>query len=273
MGADVDYWTRGTVYHDVLLRNADAVVVILPENKWTKDLPSLPNGTRSEIELAMSLKKGIYLAYRSTYGGGHNFYETAVSKAGIGGMSGSSDTLAKKIANHNKKDEPKASKASPPPYAETARELVALEVGYYSGHYNKDHYIKALCKMHSDGKISQEKYAEVMNKLLQGSSHTPIDSNIDVYPGVQQLLRDRDEDLVIRTDIKGDAFFDAMGNVLRWDIDAEAHKYDLEYPFATQEVNILQQLVMYQNLIDNQMTRIQNVMSKQPDERLLILLL
>jgi len=105
MGAAVDYWRRGSTYNDQPLRDADAVVVILPDNKWEHHIESLPRGTCSEIRLAMCLSKKIWLGYTPSHSKKPYMYQTVISGDRLSGMGGTTDFPQGTIDTHNAKDD------------------------------------------------------------------------------------------------------------------------------------------------------------------------
>lgn len=101
MRADVEYWKRGTNYSDEPLRQASAVVLILPDNKWSAVITELPTGTKSEIQLAIKLCKPIHIAYRGVAAGRMCIYNTVREDGIIKGATGTSNNLMHIVEKHN----------------------------------------------------------------------------------------------------------------------------------------------------------------------------
>lgn len=70
------YWDK-KVYNHGYVSNADALLVVLPNNAWSIGT-EIPEGIRREIVEATSLKKDIYLLY-TTRSGINNVYKTLVA--------------------------------------------------------------------------------------------------------------------------------------------------------------------------------------------------
>jgi len=98
MGADVDFWTRGTPYNDLALRRANAIVVILEGNRFNQPRSSIPHGTKSEINLATELGIPVYLGYINAASRG-TIYETNANKdaSKFEGLPGTSGRFQRKI--------------------------------------------------------------------------------------------------------------------------------------------------------------------------------
>lgn len=65
---EVSFYNRGTRYTEESLRNADKVIIMLPNNKFSYRIDSLPMSSKAELESARNLGKKIYLGYRSSEG-------------------------------------------------------------------------------------------------------------------------------------------------------------------------------------------------------------
>lgn len=96
MGADVSYWDRVSPYTDTKLTQANAVVVILPNNKWSMDIDDIPRGTQGEILKADNLHIPIYLAYMNAEGI-KGIYVASLDDTDIIGVKGSSQDLKSRI--------------------------------------------------------------------------------------------------------------------------------------------------------------------------------
>lgn len=69
MGGKPDYWIRNTTYTDNRLKEADAVVFILPNLVWSINSKSLTRGIHSELLEATRLQKSIFIVYDASQGG------------------------------------------------------------------------------------------------------------------------------------------------------------------------------------------------------------
>lgn len=105
-GADVCYWARGSIYKDNRLREADAVVVLLPNLVWKLPMEEIPMGTRGEIKLAKELGKPLYLGYITT-AGNHGVYRAMVDyyshDTKFVGIAGTYEELSEWIHDANEK--------------------------------------------------------------------------------------------------------------------------------------------------------------------------
>jgi hypothetical protein len=100
LGADVNYWTRGTVYNEQdNIAACDAFVLVLPSEEFKHSIERLPAGCKHELMLAQRRGKNICLAYRPMTGI-PSFYDTSISASTISGIGGSSRMLANTIAKH-----------------------------------------------------------------------------------------------------------------------------------------------------------------------------
>ena len=102
MGAAVRYWVRGSNYSDQDLRDADAVVVILPGNSFNYEVCNLTAGAKSEIKLANVLKKPIYIAYTSVTVEQLGIYESVLGFGRISGIAGTTHKLSSIVQEHNR---------------------------------------------------------------------------------------------------------------------------------------------------------------------------
>lgn len=105
LGADVSFWDRGATYTRSDLQKADAILVLLEDNKWKQNLSTIPHGTSSEICYASDHKLPIYLGY---YNGQnvHAIYETTLA-GGFSGLPGTSSNFEKFIKAWKDEDEQK----------------------------------------------------------------------------------------------------------------------------------------------------------------------
>lgn len=98
----IKHWIRNTVYYPQVLTNADAVVIVLPGLRWVHS-SDLPIGVARELDIAVKMKKPIFLAYKNMHDD-INFYEAAVSitskgKLSIKGREGTSHKFEKSIVD------------------------------------------------------------------------------------------------------------------------------------------------------------------------------
>lgn len=81
------WWVRGTPYTPDNLRNADFLIVVLPDNRFIAKWEDITTGVKSEIQEAIFMKKKIYLSYRTTSGGVY-LYNTKINADGVFGITG-----------------------------------------------------------------------------------------------------------------------------------------------------------------------------------------
>lgn len=72
---NISRWGRNKYYDPELLREADFIVVVLPDFAWSGNKYSVPVGVKAEIETATRLRKKIFLMYKNM-SGELNIYET-----------------------------------------------------------------------------------------------------------------------------------------------------------------------------------------------------
>ena len=141
LGADVDFWVRNTNYNDLGLRRANAVVVLLESNSFSKPLHKIPPGTRKEIKLALSLNIPVYLGYRTMIGQ-NAIYQTEEMDSGdnynddyeeFEGVTGSSAEFSKAIKAWQ--DDQKEAKPAPVELKEPLRSDFKNAVDYIDAYH------------------------------------------------------------------------------------------------------------------------------------------
>jgi len=101
---EASFWQRNTKYDPNNLKNADAVLFILPENKFKMPFMTLPSGCFKELNTAVELKKPIFLLYKSSFG--IYVYSTAIDTM-FSGIPGSSSEFRDFVIQHNEQLRPK----------------------------------------------------------------------------------------------------------------------------------------------------------------------
>ena len=95
LGVDeVAYWPRGYHYTTEPLRTSNALVVLLPDNKFELEVEKIPQGTKSEINLALNLDIPIYLGYIAKMTGELTIYNAVVHWGRIKGVAGQTNLIA-----------------------------------------------------------------------------------------------------------------------------------------------------------------------------------
>ena len=72
----VDTWDRNSNYNDRGLHLSDAVVFMLPDNKFEYNIESLPIGVKQELKRARDLKKKILIGYHKATTGKWAVYDS-----------------------------------------------------------------------------------------------------------------------------------------------------------------------------------------------------
>lgn len=88
----VAYWERNTQYVDSDLDSSDAVVFLLPKNRFEASYQELPIGLKSELSRAYALGKKIYVGY-TTSGGNYNIYNASTDGKWIKAQIGSANDI------------------------------------------------------------------------------------------------------------------------------------------------------------------------------------
>lgn len=102
MGTDVDFWQRGTTYHDLALKRANVVIVLLEFNYWKQIKSTISKGTLSELDYALKNDIPVYLGYingQKEYA----IYETAAVSGMFTGMAGTSHKFKEMVQKWNDK--------------------------------------------------------------------------------------------------------------------------------------------------------------------------
>jgi len=92
------WWSRQGYYNPDFIKNADAVIIVHPNNQFEFPSSTLPVGVLKELKEAVDLGKKIYLAYKGTTIPGWNLYQTKIDKRPLGtyyvsGIMGSTGSL------------------------------------------------------------------------------------------------------------------------------------------------------------------------------------
>ena len=85
-------WKQKFIYNESRIENCDVFIFRGITNNWTQPKSILPSGVKKELEIAIKLKKKIYLMYTDKQGG-NNFYRTDVSGGIITGIGGTSHEI------------------------------------------------------------------------------------------------------------------------------------------------------------------------------------
>jgi hypothetical protein len=88
----VRYWERWSQYNQNDLDSSDAVVFILPNNKFKATYNELPIGLKSEVARAYALNKRIYIGYETSTGS-FNIYNANTDGKYIDGISGTANDI------------------------------------------------------------------------------------------------------------------------------------------------------------------------------------
>jgi hypothetical protein len=105
----VSYWERWSKYSNSDLDSSDAVVFILPRNKFKATHNELPIGLKAELSRAYAASKKIYIGYETSTGS-CNIYDTITDGKYIEGLTGTANDIyedldllrsAKKIATNS----------------------------------------------------------------------------------------------------------------------------------------------------------------------------
>lgn len=164
MGADVEYWARGTTYTNYALKRADVMVVLLEKNAWKASMSTISRGTCSEIRTAWEEEIDVYLAYIN----GQNeyaIYDTTQINGMLTGVAGTSDKFRKMVEQWNK------GLLSPSERTEQLKQAVITE------YYNDRRHAPVPVPVEEDEYSS--KYSDELKELLRDPhvsvSHKIID--------------------------------------------------------------------------------------------------
>lgn len=89
---DVRVWDRGTRYDQSDFDSSDAVVFILPKNKFSATQDELPIGLKSELSRAFAMGKEVFIGY-VTSEGRHKIYSADTNGKWIKGNTGSAGSI------------------------------------------------------------------------------------------------------------------------------------------------------------------------------------
>jgi hypothetical protein len=103
-GFKVSVWDRKSIYDQSEFDKSDAVVFILPSNKFKATQRELPNGLKSELSRAYAQGKRIYVGYVTSWGS-YSIYDTTTDGMNISAIPHSANNmfnLAKQLKAANK---------------------------------------------------------------------------------------------------------------------------------------------------------------------------
>lgn len=79
--ATLEYWDRNEpfIYDNEWVSDCDIFIIMLPENKFSCEISSLPYGCKKEFHRAISLNKPVFIAYKRVTDGEFHFYQSNIN--------------------------------------------------------------------------------------------------------------------------------------------------------------------------------------------------